>query len=112
VAAILCLAACDRAKAPEPLDIVDLPRVLRAAFTGGPVEAKSLAETVALAVEAKEWAKASVGVEALSHQAGLSRKQSVEAARCTIAINAQVQAAAEAGNTEATEVREIRRREK
>jgi hypothetical protein len=112
MAALLCLAACDRAKAPEPLDIVDLPRVLRTAFAGGPADAKSLAETVAGSVEAKEWPKASVGIETLSRQAGLSKKQSAEVARCIIAINAQVQAAAEAGNAEANEVREIRRRDK
>jgi hypothetical protein len=108
----LCLGACSRSNPPEPVALADVPRILRETLREGPSSARTLAADVAAAVEAKAWPKASVGIEALVAEAGLTQKQAAQVARCVIAINSQLNTAAGAGDQEASEIQTMRRQEK
>jgi hypothetical protein len=110
--ACLLAVACNRAKPPEPVALEDISRVLNEAFRAGPAEARALAGQVAEAVAAQQWTRASLAVQALSETPGLSKPQAGQVASCLIAINAQVSAAAEAGDAQAEQLREFRRIDK
>ncbi len=109
---LLAFAGCNHGKPPEPVSLADVPRLLQEGFPNarGPIQDSVTA--VVAAVEAQDWPKASLAIQALASQAGLKPAQQELVARCTIAINAQMAEAAAAGNEEAQEIRQIHRMEK
>lgn len=109
---LLVLCACDRAKPPAPVAITDVGRVLQAAFPGAKGEVKGLVDGVNSAVGKQDWPRASMTVQALANQAGLSPKQRQEVARCLIAINSELTQAAESGDAQADQLRQYRRMDK
>jgi len=109
---LLTATGCDPGKPPEAVALADVPQVLQEGFKDAKSPVKEGVAAVVKAVEAKDWAQASLAIQELTAQPGLKKPQQELAARCMIAINAQVAEAAEAGDEEAAEVRQIHRSEK
>jgi hypothetical protein len=106
------LIGCSKSEAPTPVEVGQIPAALREAFQGAKDPVAGLVADLIAAVEAREWPKASVAVQALSSATGLTKKQRETAARCLITINTQVNEAAATGNQQAEEVQRIIRTEK
>lgn len=102
----------DSAKPVEPVSLAEIPSLVNAAFKDAKDPAKSLASQVVDAVEQKDWAKASVGAEALLSAPGTTAEQNKLVGRCLLAINQQVNEAAAAGNAQAEQLQQVRRAEK
>ncbi len=110
---LLLIPGCsDSAKPVEPVALADIPSLVNAAFKDAKDPAKSLASQVVDAVEQKDWAKASVGAEALLSAPGTTAEQNKLVGRCLLAINQQVNEAAAAGNAQAEQLQQVRRAEK
>lgn len=109
---LVIVTGCDRAKPPEPVSLADVPRLLQEGFKDAKGPVKEAVTAVGKALEAQDWPKASLAIQSLSSQAGLQPAQQELAARCTMAINAQMAEAAAAGNEQAEQVRQVHRMEK
>lgn len=109
---LLTFTACSKHEPPPPVEVGQIPALLEQTFKGVKDPTASLVKELVAAVEQKEWPKASVGAQALSAAAGITAKQREAVGRCLIAINQQVNEAAEAGNTQAEEVRRMIRQDK
>lgn len=106
------LPACDPGKPPEPVGAPEIPRVLQEAFKEAKAPTKDAVKQVVTAVEQKQWPQASVAIQHLSGQAGLTAAQKDAVARCLIGINQQVSEAAAAGDQQAEQVQQMRRLDK
>lgn len=109
---LLTAAGCDPGKPPEAVALADVPRVLQEGFKDAKDPIQKAVGEVVKAVKAQDWAQASLAIQGLSAQPGLKKPQQELVARCMMAINAQVAEAAEAGDEEAVEVRQLHRSEK
>lgn len=109
---LLGLGGCSRSEAPTPIELGQIPTVLRESFKEAKEPVAGLVNDLVGAVEAREWPKASVAVQALSGAAGLSAKQREAVARCLMTINTQVSEAAAAGNPQAEEIQRMIRQDK
>ncbi len=103
---------CGRREAPPPVESAQIPAVLRDTFKGAKEPLAGIARELIDAVEAGEWAKASVTAQVLSKEPVLTAKQRELVARCLITINTQVTEAAATGNQDAQEVRRMIRQDK
>jgi len=103
---------CGRREAPPPVESAQIPVVLRDTFKAAKEPLAGIARELIGAVEAGEWAKASVTAQVLSKEPALTAKQRELVARCLITINTQVTEAAATGNQDAQEVRRMIRQDK
>jgi len=106
------LCGCSKSEAPPPIDVGQIPTALQDAFKGAKEPLAGLVNDLIAAVEARDWPKASVAVQALSGAASLGEKQRETVARCLISINAQVGEAAAGGNAQAEEIQRMIRQDK
>ncbi len=106
------VAGCDPAKPPAPVGVAEIPHVLTEAFRDAAGAIRASADAVVASVQAKEWASASVGLEALAGEPALTARQRNEVARCLIAVNTQVADAAAAGDAQAAQLQQVQRADK
>ena len=103
-------AACHRSsEPPPPLAIEELPGVFEKAFSKGKADPQAAASEIVAAVQAKDYAKAYAGLQALLGQASLTAEQRRATARGLLAVSRALQAAQAGGDAAAAEtLRQIR----
>jgi hypothetical protein len=112
---LVCLAAAgckENSSAPAPLPIAQAPQAIETAFKDAtPALKKKSADAVA-ALNAKETDKAFFLLQELANQPGLTTKQREASAASMLAARAELQAAADKGDTHASALVQYRRMSK
>jgi hypothetical protein len=88
---------------PAPLPADQLPAAMQKAFASAPAPAKTAANEVVAAVEAKDYAKALTQLQQLAIMPKLSREQSSVTGRAVITVNELLQAAQAQGDQKAAQ---------
>ena len=106
----LTLTGCGRqGEAPKEVPLAQVPQTIESAFQKAGPEAKKQSGEVLEAIKGKDLPKALLGLQALSARPDVTALQRDIAARCMVAVNQEVQAAATNGDSQAAEVIQYRR---
>ncbi len=111
-ASLLLLAGCSKGAPPKPMALEDVPSSLEAAFKDAQPEAKSTAEAVLAAIQAKDEAKAFLELNALVGRDDLTPAQRDVVSRAMATMAQQVQEVAAQGNEQAEQTLETYRARK
>jgi hypothetical protein len=106
----LALGGCTpRGEAPKEVSLAQVPQTIESAFQKAGEEAKQQSGEVLEALKGKDLPKALFGLQALSARPDVTSVQRETAARCMVAVNREVQAAATNGDSQAAQVIQYRR---
>jgi hypothetical protein len=104
LACILMFLGCDRSSAPPPpLALEDIPAALQKAFSKAKPEGKELVSQTVTSLQAKDYSKAFLALQALSGSSGLTKEQSSVTGRAFVSVNSALQSAQTQGDTKAAE---------
>lgn len=106
----LALAGCGRqGAAPKEVPLAQVPQTIESAFQKAGPEVKKQSGEVLEAIKGKDLPKALMVLQALAARPDVTSLQRDIAARCMVAVNQEVQAAATNGDAQAAEVIQYRR---
>ena len=95
---------CDRSSAPPtPLAVEAMPAAFEKAFSKAKPEAKELANQMVAAVQAKDYSKAFLGLQALTALPTLTKEQISVSSGALLTVNTLLQAAQAQGDAKAAE---------
>jgi virulence-associated protein VapD len=111
-AVVILTAGCKEDSAPAPLSLAELPGAMTKAFAKAVPELKDLSKEIISAVQAQEYPKAYMDLQALAAKSGLNKEQSSVTVRALLAVNGQLQTAQSKGDEKAAETLQYIRKNK
>ncbi len=103
--AVASVTGCSRSNPPPtPLTMEELPGVVEKAFSTANPELKGLATGILAAFQAKDYAKAFMGIQNLLGKPDLNPEQTTALTRASMTVSDLVQTAQSQGDAKATQV--------
>ncbi len=109
VVALLLAAGCREQAPPQPARWESVPTTLTASFQAARPELRDLALAAVGSLRSNDVATASLQLQALCGQAGLTDRQREDATRCWLTVQARLRTAAAAGDQNARETIDLQR---
>jgi hypothetical protein len=106
---LVSFAGCREKAPPQALTWEAVPATLNTAFQGAPAGVRDQVQAALSALQSNDVVAASIQLETLCGQPGLTERQREEATRCWLAAKERLRTAAAAGDPSASEVIQLRR---